>query len=539
MPPSLEQLVRRWRGGVAPPALPILQGVAGSAGAGEVLAIMGPSGACVHSCVCVRASDVRPLGAGKTTLLHVLTGRIPNYTGHILVNGRAAAAGQLRQLSVCVMQDDVLMRTLSVRECLRFSARLRLPRTLSTAAKMARVEALIAQLGLAKCADTRVWGLSGGERKRTAIAVELVTDPRLLFLDEPTSGLDSATALAVMQLIARLAREDGRTVVTTIHQPSSELFGLFHRLLLLADGRAAYDGAADAARDHFASLGFPCPLYTNPADHMIKVLSRDADEPPHAYADRLARLWAHAGGGSGKAADPTLPAGRSLNSDDDHLLLLLPPAGATVWDEFAQLTLRALRHFVREAMSLRVRIANAVLLGLMMSLFFFGLENNVVGIKDRFAALFFVTAGQILAPALTLVLTCTPRRTRARAVCVCVCLCTGAVPMERAVFMREQDNRVYRVATYYVAKVASEVPFGVVLALVFSIIVYWMIGFNDSEPARFFVFYLSYVCQTPQHTHTCIHKQTNKHPLRVCAGLTRARGGPVRISCRFARRRLA
>ena len=202
----------------------------------------------------------------------MLTGRLGGFEGRVLVNGAAATQGRLRSLSVCVMQDDVLMRTISARECITFSARLRLPRSMPTAAKVARVEHLIAQLGLDKCADTAVQGLSGGERKRTAIGVELVTDPRLLFLDEPTSGLDSATALSVMQLISQLASGEGRTVVTTIHQPSSEIFALFHRLLLLADGRTAYDGPASDAVRYFSDLGYPCPLYSNPADYFIKVL---------------------------------------------------------------------------------------------------------------------------------------------------------------------------------------------------------------------------------------------------------------------------
>ena len=192
-------------------------------------------------------------------------------SGLVLANGVPSSQGHLRSLSVCVMQDDVLLRKLSVRECLLFSARLRLPGTMTVAAKEQRVADLIVQLGLEKCASTWIEGLSGGERKRTAIGVELVTDPRLLFLDEPTSGLDSSTALNVMQIVGRLARDDGRTVITTIHQPSTEIFALFNRLMLLGNGRTVYDGPASDALDYFSALGYPCPLYNNPADYIIKV----------------------------------------------------------------------------------------------------------------------------------------------------------------------------------------------------------------------------------------------------------------------------
>ena len=374
-------------------------------------------------------------GAGKTTLLNVLTGRHPSYTGSVLVNGRPTSSSELRTLSVCVMQDDVLLRTFSARECLLFSARLRLPRSMSTEAKVARVQHLIVQLGLEKCADTAVLELSGGERKRTAIGVELVTDPRLFFLDEPTSGLDSATALSVMQIVTRLAREEGRTVITTIHQPSSETFALFERLLLLADGRTAYDGPAQEAVQYFGELGFRCPVYSNPADYFIKLLSRDEDP---AYRDRVARVVDHfarnegKGVGKGIAAVLALPASSvvakggnsrveagAINADDEVHAgassghdLARPRAtpsqtGAGFVEEFGQLFIRAVKTFVREPMTLRVRLLQSAVMGAIIALFFYDLGYDLVGAKDRSGALFFVLSGQILPVSFPIVLTCT------------------------------------------------------------------------------------------------------------------------------------
>ena len=148
---------------------------------------------------------------------------------------------------------------MTVRECLEFAAKLKLPGEL--ASKIARVNDLIATLKLNKCQNTRIGGplvkgVSGGERKRTSIGVELITDPNLIFLDEPTTGLDSFTATSVMESLGDLARKDNRTVISTIHQPNSDIFEMFDRLMLLARGKIIYFNKASLAVDYFSSIGF-------------------------------------------------------------------------------------------------------------------------------------------------------------------------------------------------------------------------------------------------------------------------------------------
>jgi ABC-type multidrug transport system ATPase subunit len=110
-----------------------------------------------------------------------------------------------------------------------------------------------------------VKGISGGERKRTSIGVELITDPQLIFLDEPTTGLDSFTAAGVMETLRALA-SSGRTVVSTIHQPNSEIYNNFDRLLLIVQGKIVYFNEASLACDYFATLDYKCPNASNPAD---------------------------------------------------------------------------------------------------------------------------------------------------------------------------------------------------------------------------------------------------------------------------------
>ncbi|KAM0893119.1 hypothetical protein ACQ4PT_025319 [Festuca glaucescens] len=244
----------------------ILRGISGHAGPGEVLAIMGPS------------------GCGKTTLLDTLAGRLGpgvNETGLILINGRREklAFGT----SAYVTQDNMLMSTMSVREAVYYSAQLQLPGTMAAAEKRTHTDGVIREMGLGDAMDTRIGGrmtkgISGGQRKRLTICVEMLTRPRLLFLDEPTSGLDSAASYHVMSHIARVAAREGMTVVAAVHQPSGDVFDLFHSLCLLAYGRTIFFGAASDATQFFSQSGFPCPQLRNPSDHFLRTINKDFDE---------------------------------------------------------------------------------------------------------------------------------------------------------------------------------------------------------------------------------------------------------------------
>ena len=150
-------------------------------------------------------------------------------------------------------QENVLMATLTVREAIYYSAQIQLPDTMPVAEKLARAGDTIQEMGLAGALDTRIGGrqtkgISGGQRKRLSICLEILTRPRLLFLDEPSSGLDSAASYHVMSRIAGLAAREGMTIVAVVHQPCSEVFELFHGLCLLAAGQTIYFGpAANAA----------------------------------------------------------------------------------------------------------------------------------------------------------------------------------------------------------------------------------------------------------------------------------------------------
>lgn len=149
-------------------------------------------------------------------------------------------------------QENVLLGTLTVRETITYSAYLRLPPSLTKEEIEGIIEGAIMQMGLQDCADQIIgnWhlrGISGGEQKRLSIALEILTCPRLLFLDEPTTGLDSASAFFVVQALRSVARDGGRTVISSIHQPSSEVFTLFDDLCLLSSGELVFFGDAKKA----------------------------------------------------------------------------------------------------------------------------------------------------------------------------------------------------------------------------------------------------------------------------------------------------
>ena len=168
---------------------------------------------------------------------------------------------------------------LSVRETLLLAANFYLPDDTSNETKDDLITDIIMELGLRKCADTnignnRVRGVSGGERKRASIAVQLISDPAVLFLDEPTSGLDAFQAQSVMECMKNLAGS-GRLVISVIHQPRSSIFSMFDQLLLLSEGYAVYLGQADLADEYFNRVGYCCPIEFNPADYFLDILSPD------------------------------------------------------------------------------------------------------------------------------------------------------------------------------------------------------------------------------------------------------------------------
>jgi ABC-type multidrug transport system ATPase subunit len=421
---------------------PILSEASGAARPGELLVIMGPS------------------GAGKSSLLDCISGRRSvGVEGAITANG-VAWSKKLQRFSSYVKQDDMFYATITVREHLLFQARLRMGPRSTCEQHEQRVDTVLEELGLSKCRDTliggvRLRGISGGERKRLSFATEILTNPSLLFVDEPTSGLDSYMAEAVMVQLQQLARE-GRTIVTTVHQPSSELFTLFDNLYLLCDGVTVYNGRASEAVAYFAELGYQCPGFVNPCDFFMKqlvVLDREKDEAGVKRLQLLKDEWGHrhadvedARRHSGDAALIEEAESGADGCEDKHL---------GPWAQMQVLSSRNVLRLVRDRISFRANFFLQLFISAIVGLIYLQLDVDQTGIQNFAGAFFVVIVNQTFTTASPLFI---------------------AIPTELPMVLHEYKSGLYRLAVWYMAKILSELPLQVFMPFVFFIPTYFLIG---------------------------------------------------------------
>ncbi|KAJ8735325.1 hypothetical protein PYW07_006945 [Mythimna separata] len=249
----------------------VLHGVNGIVSSGNLVALMGSS------------------GAGKTTLLAAISRRDKSaMTGYLMLNGRLAGADLISRISGFVPQEDLAIEDLTVAEHMEFMARLMMDKRSTKLVRARRVQLLLSELGVNNCEKTKLKALSGGERKRVALAVQLLNDPPILFCDEPTTGLDSWAAAAVVSRLRKLAI-GGKLVVCSVHQPASGVFELFHQVVLLANGRIAFHGSIEQADQFFASLNYKCPLGFNAAEYFISLLGIQVDKEMESR-DRIRKI---------------------------------------------------------------------------------------------------------------------------------------------------------------------------------------------------------------------------------------------------------
>ncbi|KAL3139516.1 hypothetical protein ABBQ38_003839 [Trebouxia sp. C0009 RCD-2024] len=422
----------------------------------RLLAIMGPS------------------GSGKTTLLNTLARQVAcqknlDLAGNLLINGQPIETANIRQ--GYVQQEDMFFSQLTVRETLMMAAHTRMPGQTSAAQKKAFVEDLIKRLGLTKAADSVVGdkkkrGLSGGEKKRLSIGVELIAQPMLLFTDEPTTGLDSFQAEKVMQTLKNLCKE-GHTVISSIHQPRSSIFAMFDDLILLSEGRMLYSGPADQALPYFEQLGHHCPQHYNPAEFLADIISVDASTPEaqqqtRARVDELAEAYLQKKSKDMEAASSSRagPVGGGQAG---------PPLERPQckWQRQAQLLLkRSWRQISRDRATIMARTIANVSAALIFGSIFNRMKLSQTAIQDRLGLLQVAAINTAMG---SLVKTCT------------------TFPQERTIVTRERSKRSYEVGPYFLAKLLAELPIGALFPGVFGTLVYPTTGLHRkwSRFARF------------------------------------------------------
>ena len=416
-------------------------------------------------------------GAGKTTMLNMLANRISPTSGTIKLNGRdyATQGNSVQQRLGYVMQDDKLNPTDTVREALMFGARLLLPESTSVSECEARVQDIIDELGLQEVADQLIGapaaggrGISGGERKRVAIGLVLIPDPDILLLDEPTTGLDSFTAESVTATLRELAHA-GRTVICTVHQPSSELFKTFTDLLLMSAGRIVYFGKAEDSMSYFDKNEYAVPQYTNPPDYYMKLLRTGLTteekgslrnvQQGHEVSERLAELWVEH---SAANRSPTLLPDEEVEEDVD-----VESAYAVGFTrQFRELMLRSTNAIFRNPRLFKSRIISSILLGLIVGIIFFRQDDEPAGVRAKQGAIFFMFVNLAM--------------TSLHAV-------THTFALELSLVMREAQANMYSISAYYWSKTLIEIPFMILFPLIYATTLYFLVGLRETADGYFSV----------------------------------------------------
>ncbi|BET03387.1 ATP-Hypothetical protein cassette sub-family G (WHITE) member 2 [Nesidiocoris tenuis] len=436
----------------------IIDDVTGIARPGEMLALMGAS------------------GAGKSTLLNTLTYRVSrtlDVSGDLLINGLPFDSTLMSFLAAYVQQEDIFLGNLTVMEHLEFAAKVVMARGTKKALRKERIHSLIEELNLSKCQNTRIGipgkkkGISGGEMKRLAFATGLLNNPPLMFCDEPTSGLDSFMSKNVVLLLKRLALQ-GRTIITTIHQPSSEVYFLFDKVMFLAEGRVAFIGSPADANVFFASIGAVCPANFNPADFLVSRLATQYEDltpgaiPQSQFlsnvyeryqSSRYAKNVLDDIHESREAMVKKLRLSMTMNKFKNlHY--------AQPWRvQFSALLVRSFWDIIKSRELVTWKFLQTILVALVFGALYWNQGNDQDSVLNINGAIFISVMNLCLNNVFSVI---------------------HVFIEELPVFLREHYNGMYRVDAYFLSKTLVELPVHIILPIVYVSVMYYMVNLNPS-----------------------------------------------------------
>uniref|UniRef100_A0A336M1M3 CSON010477 protein n=1 Tax=Culicoides sonorensis TaxID=179676 RepID=A0A336M1M3_CULSO len=431
----------------------ILHRVNGKFPGSQLIAIMGPS------------------GAGKSTLLDVLSGyRITNTNGAVYLNGRIRNLEQFRKMSCYIQQEDRLQMLLTVLENMRIAADLKLSTGTPQYEKETIIEDILTVLGLYEHQYTLTKRLSGGQKKRLSIALELISNPTIMFLDEPTTGLDSHSCTQVVNLCKTLASQ-GRTVICTIHQPSAKLFKEFDQVYVLAEGRCLYQGATEKLIPFLDKIELPCPMYHNPADYVIELAS--GEHGP----DKIDIMVEHMANGEclDWFADPSrVQKLEVLRKKNPLNVESMGSSSLHATSKSHQLKVLLRRSYIkakRDTTLTYLRIGVSFIVAIMLGMLYIQAGNEGSRVLDNYNLLFAILIHHMMTTKMLNILT---------------------FPFEMSIIIKEHFNRWYSLKMYYTAVTLIDLPISILCTFIFSIIIYWMSA-QPMEQDRFIMFYV--ICQ--------------------------------------------
>jgi ATP-binding cassette subfamily G (WHITE) protein 2 len=462
-------------------SLRLLNDVTGTVHPGQMCAFMGAS------------------GAGKSTLLDVLaqrknTGRI---LGDILYNGST----HLKSWAY-VMQDNVHVGLLSVRQNLYFAAQLRLPEHWELDKKEKRVDKILDMLGLTEVANTVVGtatlrGISGGQLKRLSIGVEIVHMPNLMFLDEPTTGLDSHISFEVMAAVRNLANQN-RTVLCTIHQPSADTFNLFDTVLLMAKGRVIYFGRVHDCVAYFnqSPFAFPYKANSNVADYIIAVGGGflSAVDGRKVTGDELAEYYSnqqqhqaptmvfspdatHAAManpmllGNTSGIKPAVTETVKTKDQEETEALALMQYNTSTLHQLKTLCHRLVLKTSRDRRATVVATIRHIIVGIFYGSLYFQLQTGTSpsDYTNRLGLFFFTIMFLVIGHQQSI----------------------PAIMDDRLIFYRERGSKAYGAFSYWLSLWAVQLPLVIINAFIYTLIVFFMVGLeNGAHTLSFFLYFI-------------------------------------------------